>query len=72
MDFMSLYEIQTGYVGESFVRCYIWTYSEPEALIMFKTKYSDQKVKQIKRLFSAGAEPFVTDLSDSGFEREKT
>lgn len=64
---MSLFEIATGKVGESFVRCYVWADSLPQARSLFSKKFPGEIIQQIKRVFSANDPPFVSELSDSGF-----
>ena len=67
----SLWLILNGRKGESYVRAYVWcSTEEEEARRLFSEKYPDSDIKQITRLFGASDEPFVTELSDSGFDDE--
>ena len=72
---MSLYEIFTGAMGESYVRLYAWTETEGQAielaLIQLKIEApdipSEHHALSIHRLFSSDAEAFCTPSDDSGF-----
>jgi hypothetical protein len=67
---MNLYEITTGWTGESYERCYVWAPDEHVACELFAEKYPEKASRaQVKHLLCDGDESFVTDLSDSGFER---
>jgi len=64
---MNLYEIKTGYVGESYERCYVWADSEERAKQLFKeTSLAD--IRSFKILLTSDQQEFVTILSDSGWE----
>ena len=68
---MNLYEITTGWTGESYERCYVWAPDEHIACELFHEKYGDTRDSvrtSVKFLFSADAEPFVTELSTEGWE----
>ena len=67
---MSLWEIDTGFTGESYCRAYAWASSEAEAVDLFKTKHPLAEARTVRRLFGASDEPFVTLISDSGIMDE--
>lgn len=65
---MTLYEIVTDRSYESYVRAYAWAPSQEAALKLFKSRHgSEYAVVEVRSLLSALSEPFVTDISDSGF-----
>ena len=75
---MILFEIETGYVGESYERCYAWAVNELDARAMFAhaqeektgepgTPKGPRTIRAIKALFPNDMCQFITDLSDSGF-----
>lgn len=77
----SLFEIETGYIGESYERCHIWADSAEQAARIFDRVYGDdgtrvatlnpslpRKIHSLKLLFSADSPEFITVLSDSGFD----
>lgn len=66
---MYLFVILTGRMGESYERCYVWSESKDVAYDMFKERYGGNvSAIDIRMLFSSEALPFVTGLSDSGFD----
>ncbi len=65
---MQLYEITTGSTGESYERCYVWTYGEEMAVDMFKAKYPNAKVHTVKEIMHHKTLSFITELSDCGWE----
>jgi hypothetical protein len=67
---VNLYEITTGWCGESYERCYVWAPDEHTAATLFTEKYPDKAIRgELRHLMTWDDEPFVTDLSDSGWER---
>jgi hypothetical protein len=84
---MHLFEVTNGYLGESYVRVYVWAADEATALLLAKETYqardSDSNFQYTQkpatywenlkcvRLFSAGDTPFCTLPDDSGWETEK-
>lgn len=69
---MNLYEITNGYLGESYVRVYVWAADEEQALSLAEHKYKAAGYrayapKHVELLFSQEAEPFCTIPSDCGF-----
>lgn len=65
---MTLFEIRTGWQGESYQRAYAWAVNEDDAVVAFKAKYPEREVRAVSQLFDSQDDPFVTELSDSGFE----
>lgn len=75
---MNLYEVRNGYIGESYVRVYIWCRSEAEAVEMARSQFAAERTyldepEYSERLtahllFSSDAAPFVTEPSDSGLD----
>jgi len=73
---MILFEIETGYMGYSYERCYVWAESEAAARQMFfdtevyKSVIPNEKrkIRVITKLFDASFPAFITQLSDSGFD----
>jgi hypothetical protein len=83
MVMKTLYEITTGYLGESYERCYVWANSVDGAMLMFRQAYgpggtkvgtlnpkTPREVQTIIRLFSEDDEDFITKITDDGFTRE--
>jgi len=74
---MHLYEVTNGWMGESYIRCYVWAENEilaRELAIQAFQKRSEYasnplfaEISSIFRLFSASDPSFVTKVSDSGF-----
>ena len=68
---MNLYEVTNSYVGESYVRVYVWAESEIHALSMAREKFKKAKMStdrlEINILFSGDSKPFCSDVSDTGF-----
>lgn len=67
---MKLYEIETRKVGESYVRCYVWAPSIDDAHVMFREKYPHEAIVFTQVIFRSSDDPFITELSDSGFQRK--
>lgn len=78
---MNLYEVTNGYYSESYVRVYVWTESEDQALNMAADNFGIVRGKKslepfwmpcdnmhARLLFSENAEPFCTLPSDTGFD----
>ena len=71
-----LFEINTGYMGESYVRVYAWAESEAHAIELAKLA-NPQKINAkyftepaVTKLLSEDTECFATKLSDSSFTME--
>lgn len=74
---MHLYEVTNGWMGESYIRCYVWAENEilaRELAIQAFQKRSEYasnplfaEISSIFRLFSESDPSFVTKVSDSGF-----
>jgi hypothetical protein len=65
---MYLFEIQTGWIGESYERCYVWAESTDQARHVFNLSYGPaREAKKIDCLFHKDDPPFITRLSGSGF-----
>ena len=67
---MTLFEIVTDRIGESYCRVYCWAESREQARLMFRDKYPAESIRCIETLFSDHYKPFVSKLSDCGFERD--
>ena len=65
---MFLYEITTNVIGESYERCYIWAPTESKAIEMFKERHPDIKIRARRCILSSKEAPFMTELSDTGWE----
>lgn len=69
---MNLYEVLNGYMGESYVRVYIWTDTEESARDMalqaFSSKGYEAGTLHVEKLFSQDDKPFATLPSDSGWD----
>ncbi len=76
---MNLYEVENGWIGESYVRCYVWAPDEATALMLATAAYQSHwqgkddpayaQNLRITRLFSADAAPFSTVPSGSGWTK---
>lgn len=64
---MTLFEVTTGKVGESYVRCYVWARDNVQVHELFKAKHPNESINGVKPLFGSDALAFVTQLSDCGF-----
>ena len=69
---MNLYEITNGYVGESYVRVYVWAEDEEQAFSLAEPKFDEKGYEtstplSIKFLFAQDEKPFSTIPSDDGF-----
>lgn len=66
---MKLFEITTGYVGESYVRAYAWAADEREATALFRSANPDQDDNSIivRELFDGSVAPFCTQSNDHGW-----
>lgn len=64
---MKLFEIITNFMGESYVRSYVWCETESQASEMFLSQNKQYTIKEIVLLFDSSSAPFVTDPDDSGF-----
>ena len=68
---LTLYEIVTTALGESYVRSYAWCRSEAEAREMFAALASGYEIHSVHEHFSVHSRPFITKPSDSGFDEEQ-
>jgi hypothetical protein len=75
-----LWEVENGYMGESYMRCYAWAATEEEALRLAREQFQQAPQGRsdgeeywsdlsARCLFPADAKPFVTKPSGSGWER---
>lgn len=76
----ALYEVTNGYIGESYVRVYVWAISEAQALELaqqsFKSAHPNNRSDYsedltAKLLFKSDSAPFATRPSDDGW-RDRT
>lgn len=65
---MYLYELKTGFIGESYERCYAWAKDAAEAKSLFSARYPEKPVPSVEPLFSSDCGPFLTELSDDGWD----
>ncbi len=67
---MILFEIRTGWTGESYERCYVWAVDEEEAREEFESVHGEFTSRhKIQQLFDGDDRlPFVTNLSTEGWE----
>lgn len=67
---MYLFEIRTGYIGESYVRAYAWAESPEQAKELFYKRNPDVSVGSliVETLMDDGAETFCTKACDHGWE----
>ena len=69
----ALYVATNGWVGESYVRAYVWADSEAEAKTLATAAFEKANPKylsngiKVEKLFSADAESFASQPSDDGF-----
>lgn len=72
---MNLYEIQTGWYGESYVRAYAWAESEEQARELFEAKHRGTKyeksIDRIVLLMKSEAKPFCTQANDCGWDADR-
>ena len=67
---MQLYEATNGYIGESYVRLYVWAKSQERATELAREKFKNGKDQIVlELLFSSDTSEFCTDVSDNGWER---
>lgn len=73
---LTLYEVTNGYIGESYVRVYVWAISEAQALELaqqsFKSAHPNNRSDYsedltAKLLFKSDSAPFATRPSDDGW-----
>lgn len=64
---MTLFEITTGKIGESYVRCYIFAKDQASAEEIFKDAYPAETLEKCRFLFNARDQAFYTSLSSDGF-----
>ena len=68
----SLFCIETGWRGQSYEHCYVWIESgeneQARAVEAFKQKHPGTKVGSVKRICDSDCKPFVSGISDSGFD----
>lgn len=77
----SLYEAVNGYIGCSYVRCYVWADSEAEARQLADAAFakraegrpneSGSMTKEIRKLFDADSEAFATVPCDEGWREDE-
>lgn len=67
---MQLYEATNGYVGQDYVRLYVWAKSQERATELALQKFKNGRDKIVlELLFSADTSEFCTDVSDTGWDR---
>ncbi len=67
---MNLYEmLDPGSSGESYFRCYCWAESEEIAREMWRKEFGGRKIERLITLFASTDAPFITEMSDCGFEK---
>lgn len=69
---MNLYEVANGWMGESYVRVYVWCEDEETALRMALERYRSNPREitdelYIKKLLSSDDLPFATIPNDGGW-----
>lgn len=65
---MTLFEITTGWIGESYERAYVWAESEEYARSLFEAVHSPKRsIAHCEAKLSSSDEGFITELSDCGF-----
>ena len=64
---MTLYEITTGAVGESYGRCYVWAPMISNAVLLFHRHYPEKEVQAVRLLLKKNDSEFITKMSDCGF-----
>lgn len=70
---MKLYEATNGFVGESYVRAYVWAENEEQAKALAKEAFDNHASYRgsqvsLRLLFSSSVKPFCTEPSDAGWE----
>lgn len=65
---MTLYEIVTFSVGESYVRAYAWAESEEQARQLFAARNPMHSIRQVRRLLDLESLPYCTAACDDGWE----
>ena len=71
---MTLFEIRTGWTGESYERMYVWEVDEDEARSRAQ-QYLDstnRKIVSIESILGEGTFPCLFELSDTGFGEQVT
>lgn len=63
---MILFEILTGYTGESYERCYAWAETRERAIEMFREKHPNREAKIVQTILESKEGEFITCLDDSG------
>ncbi len=63
----TLFEISTGECGEAFIRAYAWAETEEGARALFAAAHPDRRIEDVNEILDSRDEPFVTEISDSGF-----
>jgi hypothetical protein len=64
---MKLFEITNGAVGNSYVRCYVWTENEQTARDLFAQYNPHERIEEINLLFDSEEGEFITRLDDNGW-----
>jgi hypothetical protein len=67
---MSLFEIATGAIGESYVRSYCWAPCEADARAVFQLTYPEHKIAAVVKLFDATHDILIWAPDDCGFKEE--
>lgn len=69
---MTLYEATNGGIGESYLRCYVWSIDRETAVQLATVKFNECDERKhtivLKELMYDHSIGFVTDVSDSGWE----
>lgn len=77
---MYLFEVTNGFIGESYIRVYVWADSEEAALAFARQTYQDNAKNygehywsnlHCRKLFSQTDSSFCTLPDDAGWETEK-
>jgi hypothetical protein len=71
---MTLYEVVTGMVGESYERAYVWADNERQARLLFAKANPESRIGEVFVLLSDTDHPFATKISDCGwpYHEDKT
>jgi hypothetical protein len=73
---MTLYEVLNGYIGESYVRCYVWAETPDRALELaneqHRKKYKVDLPERciVNSLFSSESAEFATEFDDAGWSND--
>lgn len=70
----TLYEATNGWMGESYVRCYVWAESKERAFVLADEAFARENPNykpgniSMRPMLNADSEEFASTPSDSGFE----